>query len=247
MLKSVHAIIVPGGFGSRGVEGKIKAIKWARENAMPFLGICLGLQCAIIDIARNVAGIEGATSEEFNADAADPVIAFLPDQVTVTRKGGTMRLGSFEAKLDVTSRVSKLYSWASHKAAMDFPTFAQIDTLTGVKRAHERHRHRYEVNPKYHKALLDTGLIFSGMSPDGTLVEFIELPHAMHPYFVATQAHPEFKSRPYKAQPLFAGLVEAAKEKFFITPKSGSNTEQSSIPLVLSDTSPKESSVISKR
>jgi CTP synthase len=211
LLKTVHAIIVPGGFGSRGVEGKIRAIKWARENKIPFLGICLGLQCAVIEIARNLAGLEDANSEEFNDKKPHPVIAFLPEQVHITRKGGTMRLGSFEAKMDATSRISRLYKWAE-EPGIDFPAFAELDTLVPVKKVHERHRHRFEVNPHYHDKLQKTGLIFSGLSPDGSLVEFIELPKEAHPYFVATQAHPEFKSRPYKAHPLFAGLVRSALE-----------------------------------
>jgi CTP synthase len=216
LLKSVNAIIVPGGFGSRGIEGKIKAIKWARENRMPFLGICLGLQCAVIDIARHLANLEDSTSEEFNPKSTNPVIAFLPDQAAITRKGGTMRLGSFEAILNPLSRISKLYAWGGEKEKIDFPLLKDLDLLTGNKRSYERHRHRYEVNPQYHKALVKTGLIFSGMSPDGTLVEYIELPSEMHPYFVATQAHPEFKSRPQKAHPLFAGLVQAAKEQHYL-------------------------------
>lgn len=212
-LKNIDAMIVPGGFGNRGVEGKIKAIKYARENKLPFLGICLGLQCAVMEYARNKAGIEGATSEEFNEQAEHPVIAFLPDQKNITRKGGTMRLGSYFASMDKDSRMARLYAWGQDKSAMDFPALAEIDSLKPEKRVSERHRHRYEVNPKYHKQLSDAGLVFAGMSPDGSLVEFIELSPAEHPYFVATQAHPEFKSRPYKAHPLFAGLVRTALEQ----------------------------------
>lgn len=213
LLKTMDAIIVPGGFGNRGIEGKIKAIQWARENNIPFLGICLGLQCATIEIARHLAGIEDATSEEFNKDTANPVIAFLPDQVNITRKGGTMRLGAYEAVMDPSSRIARLYSWWNDKHALNIPALAEVDDLKPVKKTFERHRHRYEVNPKYHKQLQKAGVVFAGMSPDGTLVEFIELSKEVHPYFVATQAHPEFKSRPYKAHPLFAGLIRAAIEQ----------------------------------
>lgn len=212
LLKTMDAIIVPGGFGSRGIEGKVKAIQWARENKIPFLGICLGLQCAIIEAARHLSGIEDATSEEFKLDTAHPVIAYLPDQANITRKGGTMRLGSYDAVMNPNSRISRLYAWWNDKESITIPSLAEIDNLKPVKKTYERHRHRYEVNPKYHKQLQKAGVVFSGMSPDGTLVEFIELPAGMHPYFVATQAHPEFKSRPYKAHPLFAGLVRAAIE-----------------------------------
>ncbi len=213
LLKTMDAIIVPGGFGSRGIEGKIKAIQWARENNVPFLGICLGLQCATIEIARHLAGIEDATSEEFNKNTTNPVIAFLPDQVNITRKGGTMRLGAYEAMMEPSSRIARLYAWWNDKPAITIPPLTEVDELKPVKKTWERHRHRYEVNPKYHKQLQKAGLIFSGMSPDGSLVEFIELPKEVHPYFVATQAHPEFKSRPYKAHPLFAGLIRAAIEQ----------------------------------
>lgn len=212
-LKEIDAMIVPGGFGSRGIEGKIKAIKWARENKLPFLGICLGLQCAVIESARNLAGLEGATSEEFNAETPHPVIAFLPDQVNIERKGGTMRLGAYKALLENGSLISKLYSWWTDKGEIDFPLLDNLMHYSSEKAAVERHRHRYEVNPKYHEKLKQAGLRFSGMSPDGTLVEFLELDQKIHPYFVATQAHPEFKSRPYKAHPLFAGLAQAAKER----------------------------------
>lgn len=211
-LEGLDAIIVPGGFGTRGVEGKIKAIQYARENKIPYLGICLGLQTAVIEAARNLAGLKDATSEEFDENATTPVIAFLPDQKGLTRKGGTMRLGSYEAVMS-DSLVARLYSWWGDTEAFDFPALEAISKLDPVTKTVERHRHRYEVNPEYHKKLQETGLVFSGMSPDGTLVEFIEYPRDVHPYFVATQAHPEFKSRPYKAHPLFAGLIAAAKEQ----------------------------------
>lgn len=210
LLRTVDGIIVPGGFGSRGVEGKIRAIRWAREHGIPFLGICLGLQCAVIEIARDMANLENANSEEFDESTPHPVIAFLPDQVGVERKGGTMRLGTFDARLE-TSLISKLYRWGKSDA-LDFPSFQELNDLKPLKSVQERHRHRYEVNPNYHKALRDAGLVIAGTSPDGSLVEFVELPLATHPYFVATQAHPEFKSRPTKAHPLFAGLIRAALE-----------------------------------
>jgi len=213
LLKTVDAIIVPGGFGTRGVEGKIKAIQWARENGIPFLGICLGLQCAVIEIARHVAGLKDATSEEFNEKTPHPVIAFLPEQKGLTRKGGTMRLGAYLAALDKTSFISRLYSWGEDSSALDFPSLSTIESLKPTVKVSERHRHRYEVNPAYHSQLKQAGIQFAGMSPDGLLVEFIELPRSVHPYFVATQAHPEFKSRPGKAHPLFAGLVQAALEQ----------------------------------
>lgn len=211
-LKGLDAIIVPGGFGTRGIEGKIKAIQWARENKVPFLGICLGLQCAVIEMARNLAGLANATSEEFDAKATHPVIAFLPEQKDIRRKGGTMRLGSYTAKLARDSLISRLYRWREN-AQLDFPALADIAQLKPCTNVSERHRHRYEVNPEHHAQLQQTGMTFAGTSPDGSLVEFIELPQTMHPYFVATQAHPEFKSRPHQAHPLFAGLVRAAMER----------------------------------
>lgn len=216
-LQELNAMIVPGGFGSRGIEGKIRAIQWAREHNLPFLGICLGLQCAVIEIARHVGGVPTATSEEFHPDSEHHVIAYLPEQASITRKGGTMRLGSCEAILDPESRISRLYMWASANS-LDFPTLQDIDNLIPVKRVSERHRHRYELNPKYHQLLKDSGMIFSGSSLDGKLVEFCELPTSMHCYFVATQAHPEFKSRPNRSHPLFAGLIAAAKEQLATDP-----------------------------
>lgn len=210
-LESVDAMIVPGGFGIRGIEGKIKAIEWARKNGLPFLGICLGLQCAVIEYARNVCGVKGATSEEFNSKTKSPLIAFLPEQAGVTRKGGTMRLGAYQAIM-FNSLIARLYRWWElHR--LDFGSMSDIASLKPVKKSSERHRHRFEVNPKYHEILQKQGMIFSGMSPTGSLVEFIELPQKIHPYFVATQAHPEFKSRPGHAHPLFAGLVRAALER----------------------------------
>ena len=192
-LGGVDAILVPGGFGVRGIEGKIGALRWARERRVPTLGICLGLQAMVIEHARNVAGIEGASSTEFDPQTPDPVIATMEEQRSFVEGagdlGGTMRLGAYPAVLTEGSVVAEAY---------------------GQTEVSERHRHRYEVNNAYRDRLAEAGLVFSGTSPDGTLVEFVELSRDAHPYYVATQAHPEFKSRPDHAHPLFAGLVEAA-------------------------------------
>ncbi|HSN10831.1 MAG TPA: CTP synthase [Propionibacteriaceae bacterium] len=192
-LGEVDGIVVPGGFGIRGVEGKIGAIRYARENQVPILGLCLGLQCMVMEVARNLAGLEGAASTEFDPDTAHPVIATMAEQVKIVSgdgdMGGTMRLGSYPAELTRGSIVSRLY---------------------GTRQVTERHRHRYEVNNFYRPQLEKAGLVVSGTSPDAQLVEFIELPTEVHPFFVATQAHPELKSRPTKPHPLFKGLVEAA-------------------------------------
>ncbi len=187
VLSDVDALVVPGGFGGRGVEGKIAAIRYARESGLPFLGLCLGLQCAVIEHARSVANLEGAHSTEFDANAPHPVIAILKDQRAIDRKGGTMRLGAYPCSVEDGSLACELY---------------------GRDMVLERHRHRYEVNPRYHRALLDSGLKLSGLSPDGRLVEIIE--REEHPFFLATQFHPEFKSRPTNAHPLFRGFIEAA-------------------------------------
>ena len=186
-LQGVDAVIVPGGFGVRGVDGKVDAIRYARENDVPFLGLCLGLQCAVIEFARNVAALDGAHSSEFETASPHPVIALMLDQQDVTEMGGTMRLGSYPAHLVPGSRVHALYGAAS------------VD---------ERHRHRYEVNNAYRDALAGHGMVWSGTSPDGSLVEFLELP--AHPFFIATQAHPELRSRPNRPHPLFSGLIAAA-------------------------------------
>ncbi|KRF23035.1 MULTISPECIES: CTP synthase [unclassified Phycicoccus] len=192
-LGGVDAVLVPGGFGVRGIEGKLGALKWARERQVPTLGICLGLQCMVIEYARNVAGIEGASSTEFDPNTPAPVIATMEEQKAFVEGagdlGGTMRLGSYPAKLTEGSVVAEAY---------------------GAVAVDERHRHRYEVNNSYREELEAAGLVFSGLSPDKNLVEFVELPREVHPYYVSTQAHPEFKSRPHRAHPLFAGLVEAA-------------------------------------
>ncbi|WP_130013802.1 CTP synthase [Serinicoccus sediminis] len=192
-LGGVDAILVPGGFGVRGIEGKIGALRWARERQVPTLGICLGLQAMVIEHARHVAGIDGASSTEFDPDTPAPVIATMEEQKSFVEGagdlGGTMRLGSYPAVLTEGSIVAESY---------------------GTTEVTERHRHRYEVNNGFRDQLGAAGLVFSGQSPDGGLVEFVELPREVHPYYVATQAHPEFKSRPDHAHPLFAGLVAAA-------------------------------------
>ncbi len=190
LLAGVDGVLVPGGFGFRGVDGKIAAIGWARRHNVPFLGLCLGLQSAVIEFARNVAGLPDAHSSEFEPTSPDPVIDLMPDQRDVTDKGGTMRLGSYPAKLLEGSLTRRLYD--------DEPVI------------YERHRHRYEVNNRYRERLADAGLVFSGLSPNDRLVEFIELRD--HPFFIATQAHPEFTSRPTRPHPLFAGFVAAARQ-----------------------------------
>ncbi|HEX6450165.1 MAG TPA: CTP synthase [Trebonia sp.] len=193
-LDGVDGILIPGGFGVRGIEGKIGAIRYAREHNIPILGLCLGLQCMVIEAARDLAGLEKANSTEFDPDSPDPVIATMADQEDVVAgerdMGGTMRLGLYPASLRPGTIVSELYGDASS--------------------VEERHRHRYEVNNAYRDQLEDAGLVFSGLSPDSRLVEFIELPRETHPFFVATQAHPEFLSRPTRPHPLFSGLIAAA-------------------------------------
>jgi CTP synthase len=185
-LGDLGGILVPGGFGVRGIEGKIRAVRFAREHGVPFLGICLGLQCAVIEFARNVAGLEGANSSEFDNNTPYPVVDILAGQ-DLRSLGGTMRLGSYPCRITPGSKAAVAYS-----AELVF----------------ERHRHRYEVNPRFRRRLEDAGLVCSGESPDGTLVEIIELAH--HPWFVAGQFHPEFKSRPDRAQPLFRDFIGAA-------------------------------------
>lgn len=190
LLSDVSGVLVPGGFGNRGVEGKIKAIAYARENQIPFLGLCLGMQLSIVEYARNVLGFNDAHSEELDPSTTHPVIALMPDQNGVEDIGGTLRLGSYPCVLDKTSKAYALY---------------------GQETIHERHRHRYEVNNDYRNSLTEKGMKLSGISPDGRIVEMCELPD--HPFFVATQAHPEFKSRPNRPHPLFKGFVEAALAK----------------------------------
>ena len=188
VFKDIDGIIVPGGFGYRGIEGKIDAIRYARENKIPFLGLCLGMQCAVIEFARNVCGMKKANSSEFIPDTPYPVIDLMSDQEDVTEKGGTMRLGIYPCKLKDGTKARKLYD--------------------NKEIIYERHRHRYEVSNELRPILEKAGLVISGTSPDGRLVEIIELKD--HPYFEATQAHPEFKSRPNRPHPLFLGFIEAA-------------------------------------
>jgi len=190
---SIDAAIVPGGFDGRGVEGKIKVIQLCREQQIPFLGICLGLQCAVIEFARNVCGLEGANSLEFNKETEHPVIHFVKGQENLTKKAQTMRLGAYDCELTKGSLAHEAY---------------------GKKLISERHRHRYEVNPTYTATLAEKGLIVSGTNPDTNLVEVVELDRTLHPYFVATQAHPEFKSKLMEPAPLFKALVAAAKVKY---------------------------------
>ncbi|WP_253182078.1 CTP synthase [Cellulosimicrobium cellulans] len=194
-LGGVDAVLIPGGFGVRGIEGKLGALRWAREKRVPTLGICLGLQSMVIEYARNVLGIADASSTEFHPDTQNPVIATMEEQLEIVGGegdlGGTMRLGSYPAALVPGSVVAKTY---------------------GSEHVTERHRHRYEVNNLFREQLEEAGLVVSGTSPDSALVEFVELPADVHPYYVSTQAHPEFKSRPTRAHPLFSGLVAAALE-----------------------------------
>ena len=189
-LAGLDGIVVPGGFGVRGIEGKIAAITYAREHGVPFLGLCLGMQCAVVEYARNVCAMAGANSREFDAHSPHPVIDLMDEQRDVIDMGGTMRLGAWPARLAEDTSVRALY---------------------GDEVVYERHRHRYEVNNSYRARLEEAGLVMSGTSPDTRLVEFIELPSEVHPFFLATQAHPEFKSRPDRAHPLFAGFAAAAK------------------------------------
>jgi CTP synthase len=195
-LADVDGVLVPGGFGVRGIEGKIGAVRHAREHGIPILGLCLGLQCMAIEIGRDLAGLDGANSAEFDPETKYPVIATMAGQEDVVAgerdMGGTMRLGLYPAVLAEGTLVRELY---------------------GEPVVQERHRHRYEVNNAYRDTLEEAGLICSGLSPDGRLVEFVELPRSVHPYFVATQAHPELLSRPTRPHPLFSGLVAAALER----------------------------------
>ncbi len=190
-LKGLNGIIVPGGFGNRGIEGKIETIKYARENNIPFLGICLGMQMAVVEFARDVLGIKDANSAEFSETTKNPVIHIMENQKNVEKKGGTMRLGSYPCILKPGSIASRVYN---------------------AEKIDERHRHRYEYNNDYKERLENAGLICSGTSPDGNLVEIVEI-EKNHPYFIASQFHPELKSRPNRPAPLFVGLVEAAKKK----------------------------------
>jgi CTP synthase len=187
VLNEYDGLLIPGGFGVRGVEGMLDAVRWARENGLPFFGICLGLQCAVIEYARNVCGLQGSNSAEFKGDLTEAVICLMDSQRQVTDLGGTMRLGAYPARLTAGSRAAAAY---------------------GTLEISERHRHRYEVNNEYRELLGRHGIEFSGLSPDGDLVEIIELPD--HPWYVGCQFHPELKSRPMRAHPLFAAFIAAA-------------------------------------
>jgi CTP synthase len=189
-LHDVTGILVPGGFGSRGVEGKIAAITFAREERIPFLGICLGMQCAVIEFARNVCGLRGANSREFDSNSPHAVIDLMPEQRGITNLGGTMRLGAYPCRLVASSAAYHAY---------------------GTAEISERHRHRYEVNNEYRETLERHGMRLSGFSPDDRLVEMIELPD--HPWFVGGQFHPEFKSRPTRPHPLFREFIGASMQR----------------------------------
>jgi CTP synthase len=191
-LRDLDGIVIPGGFGFRGIEGKITAAGYAREHDIPFLGLCLGMQCAVIEFARDACGLAGANSSEFDPHTPHPVINLMDEQREIVDMGGTMRLGAYPAKLAAGTRVYEAY---------------------GQEVVYERHRHRYEVNNKYRRRFEEAGLVCSGTSPDDRLVEFVELPRGVHPFFVATQAHPEFKSRPDRPHPLFAAFVAAARDR----------------------------------
>lgn len=190
LLAGYDGILVPGGFGERGIEGKVMATEYARKKGIPFFGICLGMQCAVIEYGRNVLGLDGAHSTEFDKDTSHPVICLLNDQREITQMGGTMRLGSQPTKIHAGSKSLDAY---------------------GKEDVDERHRHRYEFNNSYREAFADGGMLFAGTSPDGGLVEICEIPS--HPWFVAVQYHPEFKSKPTRSHPLFAGFVQAAIER----------------------------------
>jgi len=190
VLKDYDGILVPGGFGNRGIEGKISAIRYARENNIPFLGICLGMQMAVVEFARNVLGLEDSNSAEFSNTTLNPVIHIMENQKSVTKKCGTMRLGSYPCHIKKNTLAYKIY---------------------GEENINERHRHRFEYNNDYKERLENAGMIASGTSPDGSLVEIVEIPS--HKFFIAGQFHPEFKSRPDRPAPLFKALIAAAKEK----------------------------------
>jgi len=206
LLRGMDAVVVPGGFGNRGVDGKVAAIRWAREQRVPFLGLCLGMQCAVIEWARNQAGLAGATSAELDADTAHPVIHLLPEQQDVVDLGGTMRLGVYPCRLAQGTLGQRLY---------------------GDEVVYERHRHRYEFNNAYRTLFLESGYEISGTSPDGRLVELIELKD--HPFFTACQYHPEFLSRPGRPHPLFRGLIEAAQRRLPASPSEAINSQRSGL------------------
>ena len=202
LLQGMDAIVVPGGFGNRGVNGKIAAIRWAREQRVPFLGLCLGMQCAVIEWARNIAGLEDASSAELNPNSKHPVIHLLPEQQDVVDLGGTMRLGVYPCRLQANTTGQSLYN---------------------EEVVYERHRHRYEFNNSYRTLLMESGYVISGTSPDGRLVELIELKN--HPFFIACQYHPEFLSRPGKPHPLFGGLIQAAQIRVPSSPSEAFNPQ----------------------
>ena len=202
LLQGMDAIVVPGGFGNRGVNGKIAAIRWAREQRVPFLGLCLGMQCAVIEWARNIAGLEDASSAELNPNSKHPVIHLLPEQQDVVDLGGTMRLGVYPCRLQANTIGQSLYN---------------------EEVVYERHRHRYEFNNSYRTLLMESGYVISGTSPDGRLVELIELKN--HPFFIACQYHPEFLSRPGKPHPLFGGLIQAAQMRVPSSPSEAFNPQ----------------------
>jgi len=208
-LANVDAVLVPGGFGDRGTEGKIAAIRWARENEIPFFGICLGMQLAVVDFARHVAGLEGANSSEFDKDTPAAVIDLMPEQRGVTKKGATMRLGAYPCVLTPGSLAAQMY---------------------GATEISERHRHRYEFSNDFRDKLVEAGLVLSGTSPDKRLVEMVEL--QKHPFFVGCQFHPEFKSRPVAPHPLFSGFVKAALERQAVRAKSEQRKTSESHPAI---------------
>jgi CTP synthase len=189
LLADFHGVLVPGGFGVRGVEGMLEAIRYARESGLPFFGICLGMQSAIIEFARNVVGLDDSHSSEFAPECADPVISLMESQQHLTDMGGTMRLGAYPCRLGVGTRAATIY---------------------GVPQVSERHRHRYEVSNAYRDRFVEHGLTLSGLSPDGSLVEIVEL--QTHPWFIGCQFHPELQSRPTRPHPLFASFIAAATE-----------------------------------
>ncbi len=206
LLQGMDAIVVPGGFGNRGVNGKIAAIRWAREQRVPFLGLCLGMQCAVIEWARNIAGLEDASSAELNPNSKHPVIHLLPEQQDVVDLGGTMRLGVYPCRLLTNTIGNSLYN---------------------EEVVYERHRHRYEFNNSYRTLLMESGYVISGTSPDGRLVELIELKN--HPFFIACQYHPEFLSRPGRPHPLFSGLIKAAQMRVPSSPSEAFNPQSKTI------------------
>ncbi len=220
-LRGAAGILVPGGFGHRGIEGKVMAARYAREHRIPYLGLCLGLQCGVIEFARDLAGATGANSTEFDLFTNDPVIDFMPDQRDMEEKGGTMRLGLYPAKLTPGSKAAEAY---------------------GAEIIYERHRHRFEVNNRYRDALEAAGMMLSGQSPDGRLVEIVELRD--HPWFVASQFHPEFRSRPDRPHPLFDGFVAACIATAAAGTTSPTSPESVEVPEAPASVAPVASDVV---